>query len=51
MYLERNFGKCILMISGSNNYMPFVILGDVFMRNYLVIFDKGSNKLGFEGYI
>lgn len=27
-----------------------MIFGDVFMRNYLVAFDKENNRIGFEEY-
>ncbi|KAM3143457.1 hypothetical protein pb186bvf_004518 [Paramecium bursaria] len=36
---------CSLGLSG--NALPFMILGDVFMRNFIVTYDKENNKIGF----
>lgn len=36
---------CTLGLSG--NDIPFMILGDVFMRNFIVTYDKENNKIGF----
>jgi hypothetical protein len=30
--------------------LKFMIFGDVFLRNYIVTFDKANNRMGFYGY-
>jgi hypothetical protein len=50
--LEPGSDICIIML----DYMPsgtstsFMILGDVFMRDHMVVFDKENNRLGFDKY-
>lgn len=50
-YINPEFsykGLCyvgIVVESQSN----MIILGDVFMRKYITIFDKTNNRLGFKG--
>ena len=29
--------------------VPFVVLGDVFLKNYFFALDKANNKVGFGG--
>lgn len=50
MYLQRTYGgRCYVLFEGLEN-LPFMILGDVFMQNYLTIFDKETNSVGIQGY-
>lgn len=49
MYLQRTMGnRCYILFDGLDS-IPFMILGDVFMRNYLTIFDKQTNSVGIQG--
>ena len=29
--------------------VPFIVLGDVFLKNYFTAFDKTNNKVGLSG--
>ena len=53
MYLLKAsvlFDRCYVLMGSLSNTMPFAILGDVFMMNYVTIFDKKSNTVGIHGY-
>ncbi|XP_054258716.1 lysosomal aspartic protease-like isoform X1 [Macrosteles quadrilineatus] len=43
---DSNDVVCISSFVGSDQ-MPFIILGDVFMRKYYTQFDMGNNQVGF----
>jgi len=46
VYVLQSQGQCQLGIQESDG-LPVWILGDTFIRNYYVLFDKGQNQVGF----
>lgn len=50
MYLQKMFlsNNCYVLFDGIDA-VPFMILGDIFMRNYITIFDKKNNAVGIQG--
>jgi|JI6StandDraft_1071083.scaffolds.fasta_scaffold07803_3 hypothetical protein len=50
MYLQRTYGGRCYVLFDSLDSVPFVVLGDIFLRNYIAIFDKQSNSVGLSGY-
>lgn len=52
-YLTELSGEfCLLgFVVGDSKEIPFVILGDVFLRDYFYALDKAHNRLGLFGYL
>mmetsp|Transcript_17436 Transcript_17436/g.19685 ORF Transcript_17436/g.19685 Transcript_17436/m.19685 type:complete len:396 (+) Transcript_17436:468-1655(+) len=46
-YMTISEGYCIIHITQSTEYDDKYLLGNVFMRNAIVVFDLENNKLGF----
>lgn len=50
MYLKQaSAEKCFVSLESLED-VPFIILGDIFLRNYLVVFDKPNNSVGLLRY-
>jgi hypothetical protein len=41
--------QCELLLDQMEGTSGFMIFGDVFLRNYIVTFDKANNRMGFYG--
>ena len=43
-YIIQESNMCLLGLSGMD--INFVIMGDIFLRHYLSVFDQGNNRFG-----
>ena len=48
-YLVELSGSSCMLGFLNGNYYPFVVLGDVFLRDYFFALDKTKNQLGLYG--
>ncbi|XP_020368736.1 gastricsin-like [Rhincodon typus] len=51
-YIKQSYDQCIAAfestyLPGPTRYGPFWILGDVFLREFYSIYDRGNNRMGF----
>lgn len=45
----QNYTLNCLALMGAMSGLSGILLGDVFIRNYIVTFDKSNSQLGFKG--
>jgi len=48
-YAQYEMGNCYLLFQEVEGLGNTVVLGDIFIRNYYIYFDRDNNQIGFSG--